>query len=196
MAKLIVGIDEAGRGPWAGPLVAAAVALPVNCRIQGVKDSKLLARNKRVEIALKIRQRAVGIGIGWSSHIYIDRFGLTQACRRAMLIALHQLSVPTNEIIIDGSFNFLAKTHSQARTIVKADQSHLCVSAASIIAKVARDNYMAQVAKLYPQYGFEQHVGYGTKLHQQRIQLHGLSAVHRQSFQPNILTQLDLVEAA
>ncbi|MBI4101285.1 ribonuclease HII [Candidatus Microgenomates bacterium] len=182
--RLIVGVDEVGRGPWAGPVVAAAVALPTDNQIRGVKDSKLLSRQRRLELASVIKQRAAGIGIGWASHEEIDRHGLSRAVQLSMQRAIDQLSVDCGQLIIDGKINYLANEYPEAQVIVKADQTHSCVSAASIVAKVARDSYMFKMAKIYPGYGFKKHVGYGTKLHIRRLHKYGPSDLHRVSFRP------------
>lgn len=184
MAGVIIGVDEAGRGPWAGPLVAAAVALPSRSRIHGVKDSKLLKSDKRQELALKIRSRAIDVGIGWVSHTEIDKYGLTWANRTAMLRALKQIKVQSTQIIIDGKFNYLAKHYKHAQAIIRADGSVPAVSAASIIAKVTRDNYMISLARQFPQYGFENHVGYGTAAHVQAVAEFGPCELHRVRFAP------------
>ena len=184
MAKVIVGVDEVGRGPWAGPLVAAAVAWPNGKSLRGLKDSKLLKRGTRASLASKIRSRASAIGIGWVSHTEIDRHGLTWANRVAMLRALNPIRIDKSELIIDGKFNFLAELYPHAQAIIKADSSVPAVSAASIIAKVARDNYMIKQAQEWPNYGFERHVGYGTRLHIEKLFEFGPCRLHRQSFKP------------
>lgn len=183
MSKIVVGIDEVGRGPWAGPLVSAAVAFAGNERIRGLKDSKLLNSKLRHGLAYKICQSARSVGIGWATHLEIDDYGLTQATRLSMFRALSQINCGLDMIIIDGSFNYLSEHHSSL-AVIKADQKYKCVSAASIIAKVARDSYMMQIAKAYPNYGFELHVGYGTKLHTENLQKYGASPIHRYSFAP------------
>jgi len=188
--QIIVGVDEVGRGPWAGPVASAAVALYTDTKLYGIKDSKLLNHRQRMKLAGKIRQRAVGIGIGWASHSEIDEFGLTQATRLCMQRAVSYLGCQIDEIIIDGNYNYLAQTHP-AKAVVKADRSYKCVSAASIIAKVARDFYMQKMAHIYPGYGFEFHVGYGTKLHLQKLQEFGASPIHRRSYLP-VMNQLQL----
>jgi ribonuclease HII len=177
----IVGIDEVGRGCWAGPVVAGAVAL--DQPITGLKDSKQLSKQQRQKLAVAIKLQALAIGIGWVEPAELDAIGLTAAVELAMRRALEQISLTYNEIIIDGNFNFLAD-NPKAKAIIKADNSVPAVSAASIDAKVARDDYMAQAAAQYPGYGFEQHVGYGTALHLARLKLHGVSALHRRSFKP------------
>lgn len=176
-----VGIDEVGRGCWAGPLVAGAVVL--DKPIAGLKDSKKLSKSQREKLAEIIKTQAKAIGLGWVQPVEIDDIGLTAAVRLAMQRALHEIVIKYDEIIIDGNLNFL-QSEPKARAVVKADDGVPAVSAASIVAKVARDNYMAEIAEQYPDYGFTSHVGYGTALHLERLKLHGVSELHRRSFKP------------
>jgi ribonuclease HII len=184
-----VGIDEVGRGCWAGPVVAGAVALEYP--LKGLKDSKLLSRQQRESWAEIIGLHALSIGLGWVSAQEVDEVGLTEAVRRAMQRAVDQINVPYREIIIDGNYNFLSG-NPKTKTIIKADATVPAVSAASIVAKVARDNYMIELAQQYPDYGFEHHVGYGTALHLEKLAWHGLTVEHRKSYKPvqNILLEL------
>jgi ribonuclease HII len=176
-----VGIDEVGRGCWAGPVVAGAVIL--SQPISGLKDSKLLSKKQREKLAGIIEKDALAIGLGWVEPAEIDRIGLTGAVRLAMQRALEQIKPNYDEIIIDGHFNFLSE-NPKARAVVRADNSVSAVSAASIVAKVARDKYMAGLTGQYANYGFEKHVGYGTALHLEKLKLHGVSDLHRLSFKP------------
>jgi ribonuclease HII len=176
-----IGIDEVGRGSWAGPLVAAAVSL--KGPVEGLKDSKKLSRLQRQKLLKKIEKKALAIGIGWVSPQEIDEKGLTTAVRLAMERALAQVNIIYDQIIIDGNINFL-KTNPKATALIKADAKLPAVSAASIIAKVTRDNYMTSIASDYPDYNFERHVGYGTALHLEKLKVHGICALHRRSFQP------------
>ncbi len=176
-----VGIDEVGRGCWAGPLVAGAVIL--GQPIAGLKDSKLLSKKQRERLAAEIQIQALAIGLGWVSADEIDQYGLTTAVRLAMRRALEQVQVAYDEIIIDGNLNFLSD-NPKARAVIKADASVPAVSAASIVAKVARDKFMAEIVSQYADYGFDKHVGYGTALHLEKLKLHGVSALHRTSFKP------------
>lgn len=178
-----VGVDEAGRGPLAGPLVAAAVVLPDRHKIKGLSDSKLLNIQSRKKIAAEIRSNALNIGIGWASEKYIDRYGLTMATRRAMKCALSEINIPCARILIDGNYNYLSKSKNVICKI-GGDGEIESIMAASIIAKVARDNYMRKVASLFPEYGFETHVGYGTAEHRKRIKALGPCVLHRRSFSP------------
>jgi ribonuclease HII len=176
-----MGIDEVGRGCLAGPLVAGAVVL--GRPIKRLKDSKLLTRQQREKLSVLIYENALAVGLGWVEAAEIDELGLTAANGLAMRRALGQIDIDYNEIIIDGSYNFLVD-NEKARAVIKADTSVPAVSAASIIAKVARDDYMAKMAADFPDYGFERHVGYGTKMHLERLKLHGSCLLHRQSFSP------------
>ncbi|HTB49132.1 MAG TPA: ribonuclease HII [Verrucomicrobiae bacterium] len=178
---MIVGIDEVGRGCWAGPVVAGAVIL--GQPIAGLTDSKRLTKKQRERLAVIIQAKALAVGLGWASPSEVDSLGLTAAVALAMRRALEELAASYDEIIIDGNFNFLPD-NPKARAVVKADASVPAVSAASIAAKVARDNFMARIAAKYPEYGFEQHVGYGTALHLQKLKLHGITELHRRSYKP------------
>lgn len=176
-----VGIDEVGRGCWAGPLVAGAVIL--HTPITGLKDSKKLTKLQRESLTHTILNEAAAFGLGWVWPAEIDSVGLTQAVRLAMHRALAEISLEHDAIIIDGSINFL-NDNPKSLAVVKADDSVAAVSAASIIAKVARDNFMREISVKYPEYGFDKHVGYGTSLHQQMLKLYGVSDIHRKSFRP------------
>jgi ribonuclease HII len=177
----IVGVDEVGRGCWAGPVVVGAVLL--SSRIDGLDDSKLLSRHKRVALTEQIYKKAEAVGLGWASQQVIDEQGLTLAIRLAMIQALEAITCTYDCIIIDGSYNFLAD-NPRAVAIVRADHSVPAVSAASVVAKVARDSYMCDAAIQYPGYGFDKHVGYGTLLHRQQLSKRGICALHRRSFKP------------
>ncbi|MGB4767952.1 MAG: ribonuclease HII [Candidatus Saccharimonas sp.] len=184
---MIVGIDEVGRGPWAGPLVMGAVVL--GCEIEGLADSKQLSKKRREELDVEIRDKALAVGLGWVSAQEIDTLGLASAlqlaCRRA-LEEIDALGVAYHEIIIDGTINFLRDTGrgQYVTTLKKADSLIPSVSAASIVAKVARDTYMAEQDELYPGYKFGSHVGYGTAVHRAAIEQLGVTPLHRLSFAP------------
>jgi len=182
---MILGIDEVGRGPWAGPLVVGAVVLG-DAKIEGLTDSKKLTKKKRDLLDVQIRQQAAGFGLGWVPADEIDAIGLSAALRVATIRAVEQIKVPYHEIIIDGTINFLSETSKgkYVTTLPKADLLIQSVSAASIIAKVARDNYMAQQDDVYPGYGFSGHVGYGTAAHRSAIEMIGVTPLHRLSFAP------------
>lgn len=178
---MIVGIDEVGRGCMAGPLVAGAVVL--GKPIRGLKDSKKLTREQRTVLDIKIRDRALAYGLGWVMHDELDRVGMTHAIRLAMERALQAVQVEYERIIIDGNYNFL-KHISRTETLIKADDTIPAVSAASILAKVARDNWMVAAAQAYPGYGFESHVGYCTPQHRSAVLSLGVCDLHRKTFAP------------
>ena len=180
----ILGIDEVGRGPWAGPLVVGAVVLDGR-ELEGLTDSKKLSAKKREALAKEICENCE-YGLGWVFADELDRIGLSEALRKACRMAVKQIHCPFHEIIIDGTVNFLSDTHlaPYVQVLKKADLLVPEVSAASIVAKVARDNYMKKQAEKYPWYGFEKHVGYGTAKHRQAIEKYGLCPEHRRSFRP------------
>jgi len=178
---MIVGIDEVGRGCWAGPLVAGAVAL--GAPIVGLKDSKKLTRLQRERLDAEIRVSAKAFGLGWVAAEEIDTLGLTEAVRLAMQRALAEIMLEFDELIVDGNYNFFADD-SRSRAVIGADNSVPAVSAASIIAKVARDHFMAEASLKFPGYGFEKHVGYGTAAHQAALLANGLTELHRRCFRP------------
>lgn len=182
---MILGIDEVGRGPWAGPLVVGAVVLG-EAEIMGLTDSKKLTARRRAVLDAQIRAEAAGFGLGWVSAVEIDEIGLSAALRLATVRAVEQVKTPYHEIMIDGTINFLAETSKGAfvTTLPKGDLLIPAISAASIIAKVARDTYMADQDKVYPGYGFSGHVGYGTAAHRAAIEKLGVTPLHRTSFAP------------
>ena len=180
---MIIGIDEVGRGCWAGPLVASAVLLDDMTAITGLKDSKKLSERRRNLINEDIQKHAQGIGVGWVDAKEVDALGLTESVRLAMRRALDQIGYDGVEIIIDGNYNFLSDI-PLTTAVIKADDTIPAVSAASIVAKVARDNYMKEIAMEYPEYSFEKHVGYGTQLHRNALQAHGVTKIHRLSYKP------------
>lgn len=181
---MILGIDEVGRGPWAGPLVVGAVVLKGD--IAGLADSKKLSAKKRQALNTVILEQAAGWGLGWVSNEEIDRIGLSESLRLATRRAVEAVHAPYHEIIIDGTVNFLADTSKgpYVTTLKKADALIPAVSAAAIIAKVARDAYMARQDAVYPGYSFGAHAGYGTAKHQHALQALGVSPLHRKSFAP------------
>jgi ribonuclease HII len=180
----MVGVDEVGRGCLAGPLlvVAAKVVGPLPANL---KDSKLLSRQQREKI-LDLLSICCEWGEGWVGCSEIDKLGLSRALRLGATRALNSLQVSeTEEIILDGGFNYLPKKYKRARAVIKADNSVPVVSAASVIAKVRRDRFMFELAKRHPSYEFERHVGYGTKAHMLALKRYGaIKYVHRQSFSP------------
>ncbi|MDR0397996.1 MAG: ribonuclease HII [Candidatus Nomurabacteria bacterium] len=180
----ILGIDEVGRGAWAGPLVVGAVVLAES--IDGLADSKKLTKKRREELTKQIKASGAGIGLGWVSAAKLDEIGLSEALKLATRRAVEQVKVPYHEITIDGTINFLAGTNKSdfVTTLKKADQLISSVSAASIVAKVARDAYMAELEAKYPGYGFAEHVGYGTAAHRKALAKFGATSEHRMSFKP------------
>ena len=180
---MIIGIDEVGRGCWAGPLVAAAVGFKIAPEIIGLTDSKLLSAKARTRISAEIEKHTNMIGLGWVWPEEINNLGLTESVRLAMQRAFSKIKNPPQKIIIDGNINYLSHTPN-TEAIIKADGTIAAVSAASVVAKVARDTYMIQVAQQYPQYGFEKHVGYGTKLHVEALEQYGITPLHRLNYKP------------
>lgn len=184
---ITVGIDEVGRGCWAGPLVAGAVVLPVRPGLEGesvlLRDSKKLSKRQREASADWIHANALAVGLGWVSSREIDRVGIVRAVGMAMERALAQVTMHFEELIVDGNHNFFP-FDPRARAVVKADDSVPSVSAASIIAKVARDAYMAEMGQQYDGYGFEKHVGYGTAAHIAALKSLGVCDIHRHSYKP------------
>jgi ribonuclease HII len=183
---MILGIDEAGRGPWAGPLVVGAVVLPDDVGIEGLTDSKKLTKKRREALEPRIKQTALAYGLGWVHAEELDEVGMSEALRRATVRAVEHINTPYHDIIIDGTVNFLAHTAkgNYVTTFPKADALIPAVSAASILAKVARDQWMSAQDDQYPGYGFARHAGYGTAAHQAAIAAHGVSPLHRLSFAP------------
>ena len=177
---VICGVDEAGRGPLAGPVYAAAVILPRDLEIPGLTDSKKLSGKKRRELFPIIQEQAVAFGIGVASEKEIDEINILQATFLAMKRALEKLSVRPDLALIDG--NRETDFGVPAKTVVKGDSLSASIAAASILAKVSRDDYMMELAQKYPQYGFDIHKGYGTKAHYQALREFGPSEVHRMTF--------------
>ena len=178
--KVICGVDEAGRGPLAGPVCAAAVILPPHLEIPGLTDSKKLTDKKRRELFPLIQEQAIAWGIGWASEKEIDEINILQATFLAMQRAMDQLSVKPDLALIDG--NRERDFGVPVKTVVKGDSLSMNIAAASILAKVSRDDVMVKLAESYPQYQFEVHKGYGTKAHYAALTEHGSSPVHRMSF--------------
>lgn len=186
----ILGIDEVGRGPLAGPLVVGAVILPEEERewYKELKDSKKLSAKKREKLSDMIMAEAAA-GLGWVSNIELDEVGISGALRlatRRAVKAVQKLHAPFSQIVIDGKVNFLNDTplEEYVSAMIKADDLIREVSAASIVAKVARDKYMCGLAGKYPEYGFEKHMGYGTVFHRKAIEEFGICPEHRRSFEP------------
>ncbi len=187
MRRRVAGIDEAGRGPLAGPVVAAAVILRPGCPIDGVADSKALTPEKRAELNIVIRRDALCFGIGWADRAEIDALNILQATFLAMRRALLAMPLTPDHVLVDGNrlpqLGGFGKTLT-ARAIVRGDARTPSISAASILAKTARDSYMIQMDTLYPAYSFAEHKGYCTPDHQRLLELHGPCPLHRRSFAP------------
>ena len=178
--KLVCGVDEAGRGPLAGPVCAAAVILPEHVEIPGLDDSKKLSDKRRRELFPIIKEKAIAYGIAFSDHEEIDRINILQASLLAMERAMEQLAVRPECALIDG--NREKDFGIPVETVVHGDSLSASIAAASILAKVTRDDYMVEMAQQYPVYGFEIHKGYGTKAHYAALREKGLCPIHRQSF--------------
>ena len=178
--QIICGVDEAGRGPLAGPVCAAAVILPPHADIPGLNDSKKLSDKRRRELFPVIKETAVAYGIGIATHEEIDEINILQATYLAMERAIRALSVKPELALIDG--NRARDFGIPVETVVKGDSRSASIAAASILAKVTRDDMMLELADTYPQYGFEIHKGYGTKAHYTALDEHGISPIHRMSF--------------
>lgn len=178
--KLVCGVDEAGRGPLAGPVYAAAVILPRDAVITGLNDSKKLTERKREELFEPIKTTALSYGIAFATVEEIEELNILNATFLAMNRAIAQLELQPELALIDGNRNSGIELNSQC--VVKGDSLCADIAAASVLAKVSRDRYMLQMDELYPQYHFRQHKGYGTKLHYEALREYGPSPIHRLSF--------------
>lgn len=180
----VAGVDEAGRGPLAGDVYAACVILDENNLPEGLDDSKKLTQKKREALFDEIKEKAVCCSIGTASVNEIDEINILQATFLAMKRAVQGMKIKPSMLLIDG--NQKPETDIPERTVVKGDAKSKSIAAASIIAKVARDRYMLELSKKYPEYAFEKHKGYGTKLHYEKIKQFGISEIHRKSFLKNL----------
>jgi ribonuclease HII len=179
---LVCGIDEAGRGPLAGPVVAAAVILDLRRPVRGLADSKVLSPQRREALALRIRERATAWATGSADVAEIDTLNILHATMLAMRRAVEALAVAPEEALVDG--NRCPSLTCRTRAIVKGDRDVAAISAASIIAKTTRDALLVELDRVYPQYGFAQHKGYGTPEHLAALERYGPCALHRRSFAP------------
>ena len=179
--KYIAGIDEAGRGPLAGPVVAAAVILKKGSKLELVDDSKKLTEKQREKALEEIKSHALAIGIGIASVEEIDRINIYRAAREAMQSAIKQLKIKPEFLLIDA---MPMEIDIPSESIIKGDQKSISIAAASIIAKTTRDQYMIEMDKIFPQYNFKQHKGYGTKEHIELIKKYGYTPIHRKSYEP------------
>lgn len=181
-AKFIAGVDEAGRGPLAGPVVAAAVILPENFTLLGLNDSKQLTENTREKYFSIIKNQAISYGIAIVNNDKIDEMNILEATKLAMRDAILQLNPIPDHILIDAVE--LTQLPCSTESIIKGDAKSVSISAASILAKVTRDHIMKELHKEYPQYDFASNMGYGTKQHMESLDLHGITPYHRKSFAP------------
>ncbi|HVO87535.1 MAG TPA: ribonuclease HII [Casimicrobiaceae bacterium] len=188
-ALLIAGIDEAGRGPLAGPVVAAAVILDPSRKVKGLRDSKLLPPGRREELAEEIRAKSIAWAIACSDVAEIDRLNILWASMLAMRRAVAALGVTPDEALVDG--DRCPQLECRAYAIVKGDRDVAAISAASILAKTARDALLDALDPLYPLYGFAKHKGYATPEHLHALDRHGPCAIHRRSFAPVVQTSFD-----
>lgn len=178
--NVVCGIDEAGRGPLAGPVCAAAVILPDGCIIDGVNDSKKLTEKKREQLFEVIKETAVAYSIATADEKEIDEINILQATYLAMNRAFNGLKIKPDMALVDGNRD--PNLGIPTRTIVKGDAASMSIAAASILAKVTRDRFMLEMDKKYPEYQFAKHKGYGTKLHYEMLDKYGASEIHRMSF--------------
>lgn len=184
--QVICGIDEAGRGPLAGPVCAAAVILPLGTEIEGLNDSKKLTEKKREALFPIIQEKAVAYGIGFASEQEIDEINILNATFLAMRRAVEAMNISSDLLLIDGNQKPKIGIGEEV-TVVKGDMKSVSIAAASVLAKVSRDRYMLEQALKYPQYSFEKHKGYGTKLHYEKIAEFGVAPIHRRTFLKKIL---------
>ncbi len=225
----LIGVDEVGRGPLAGPVVACAVVLPTSWDIPGINDSKKLSEKRRTELAAIIKEKSPGIGLGFVNSKKIDRFNIRNATKMAMIISVRRclenlqnqigdedysksiwesedvakpdMATPSElgriKVLIDGNMEisldkFFAEGYDLTQeTVVQGDSKSLSIGAASIVAKVARDEFMKEYGILEPEYGFDKHKGYGTKAHYSAIESYGLSPIHRKSFLSRVLDKME-----
>ena len=179
--QAIAGIDEVGRGPLAGPVVAAAVILPLGCKIKGLNDSKKIPKKKHMAIYQAIMDQALAIGIGIMDNTVIDQVNIYEATKLAMKEALSKLSLMPDYLLIDA---MKLDVDISQESIIKGDANSLSIAAASIVAKVTRDKLMADYDKEFPGYDFAQNAGYGTKSHLQGLEQNGVTPIHRKTFEP------------
>jgi len=179
----ICGLDEVGRGPLAGPVVVGAVVIESeNQFLEGVRDSKVMSEKKRDFFFEKIKEISTGWGIGIVENFEIDELGISQAIQKAMERAIDSLKFDVDYLITDGNVQKIRNYPMQV--ITDGDARHYSISAASVLAKVTRDNIMKEYSKKYPEYGFEKHVGYGTKIHMEALERIGPCEIHRKCFKP------------
>jgi ribonuclease HII len=180
--NFVAGTDEAGRGPLAGPVCAAAVILPKYAEIEFLNDSKRISANRRKAVFEQIMLIAVSIGVCFISSEEIDNIGVGEAVKKAMAFSVLKLNIRPEFLLIDGNIPIVC--NAPQKTIIRGDQKSASIAAASIVAKVMRDNVMCKYAETYPLYDFDKHKGYGTKKHIEAIRTHGICPIHRKTFSP------------
>lgn len=190
--RLIAGVDEAGRGPLAGPVFAASVILPENCVIDGINDSKKLSEKKREELFDIICEKAVCWNVASADEKVIDEINILNATHLAMNNAVNGMSIKPDYVMIDG--NSIKNMDLPHCTIVKGDAKSISIAAASVLAKVSRDRFITEIAKKYPEYGFEKHKGYGTALHNEAILKYGPCPIHRKTFLKKLFEKNGITE--
>ncbi|QWB96492.1 ribonuclease HII [Mycoplasmatota bacterium] len=177
----IAGIDEAGRGPLAGPVVAAAVILKPGVKLKYVDDSKKLSEKQREKALIEVKENALAIGIGMCSVEEIDKINIYRAAREAMISAVKQLKITPEFLLIDA---MPIEHQIPSESIIKGDQKSISIAAASIVAKTTRDAYMKEMDKIFPEFGFSKHKGYGTKFHKEMLDKYGYTPIHRKTYEP------------
>lgn len=182
--KVVVGVDEVGRGAWAGPVTCAAVVLPPDRRIYKIRDSKLLDEQRRLQLSERIRQQALAVSVGHASNLEIDRLGMTRALRRAARRAVDGLGVGVDVVLLDGNFDFLSDHPAEVTTIVHGDAHSASIAAASIVAKVARDALLVAAHDDHVAYDFADNKGYPAPVHVAALDEHGPCVLHRHSWAP------------
>lgn len=179
--QLIAGVDEVGRGPLAGPVVSAAVIMPKDFYIEGVTDSKKLSEKKRNILEKEILENAIAVGISFIDEKVIDEINIYEASKKAMLEAINQLDPKPDIILIDA---MKLEHEIETESIIKGDEKSFMIACASIVAKQARDRFMVELSKKYPEYHFDKHKGYPTKLHIEALEKHGVLDIHRKTYKP------------
>lgn len=186
--NLICGVDEAGRGPLAGPVAVAAVILPDDCDIAGLNDSKKISEKKREQLYPIICEKAIAWSVVLVEHDEIDRINILQATMNGMAKAVETLKIKPDYAIIDG--NRLPQMQTPSQYVIKGDAKSMSIAAASVLAKVTRDRLMMEYDEKYPEYQFAKHKGYGTKLHYEMIEQFGISPIHRKTFLKKVLGEV------
>ncbi|OGY87344.1 MAG: ribonuclease HII [Candidatus Kerfeldbacteria bacterium RIFOXYA2_FULL_38_24] len=179
----IVGVDEVGRGAWAGPIISCAIVMPLDHRVKNVRDSKELSPRKRKKVAAKIQEVAISCSIGIVENTEIDEMGIVQANEESMIRAIRGLSVEPDYVLVD-AFNLQSLSGVKQSAVAHGDATVYSIAAASIVAKVTRDQIMDELDRQFPKYGFDKHKGYGTEKHKRALDKHGVTQAHRLTFHP------------